>query len=87
MKLLVVEDNTKMALLLQCALQEEGHLADILENGLNAIERARAIGYDVIILDWMLPGADGIEVCRVLRQRGCNTPILMLNGALESFEQ
>ena len=87
MKLLVVEDNTKLALLLQRALQEEGHVADVLEDGREAIERATAIEYDAIILDWMLPGTDGLEVCRVLRERHCRTPILMLTARAEVSER
>jgi two-component system, OmpR family, response regulator len=87
MKLLVVEDNTKLALLLQRALQEEGYVADVLEDGREAIERATAVEYDVVILDWMLPGTDGLEVCRVLRERHCTTPIIMLTARAEVSER
>ena len=83
MKILIVEDNRKLASLLQRALQEENHIVDTAEDGDQAIGQAMSIDYDLMILDWMLPGADGIAVCRALRDRGWATPILMLTAHTE----
>ena len=87
MKVLVVEDNKKLARFLQRALQEEGYIVDIVEEGNEAIERSSAIDYDLMILDWMLPGTDGIAVCRTLRDRGSSVPILMLTARAETEDR
>ena len=87
MKVLVVEDNRKLARFLQRALQEEGYIVDIIEDGTEAIERSSNIEYDLVILDWMLPGTDGIAVCRTLRDRGSGIPILMLTARAEVSER
>jgi len=87
MKILVVEDNTKLAQVLQRALQEEGHVADTLADGNAAIERAKTVEYDLMILDWMLPGTDGISVCRTLRAQGVDTAIILLTARVEVSER
>lgn len=87
MKILVVEDNIKVAQGLQRALQEDGHVTDILEDGRAAIELSRTVVYDVMILDWMLPETDGISVCRTLRDRGVSTPIMMLTARVDVSER
>lgn len=87
MKVLVVEDNKKLARFLQRALQEEGYVVDVLEDGTEAIERSSSIEYDLMILDWMLPGTDGIAVCKALRDRGSGIPILMLTARAEVSER
>jgi two-component system OmpR family response regulator len=80
MRALVVEDELKMAALIRRGLVEEGYAADIARNGENAIDMARATPYDTIVLDVMLPGLGGFEVCRELRASGVWTPILMLTA-------
>ena len=80
MRILVVEDELKMAGLLRRGLVEEGHAPDIARTGDDALWMARAIEYDAIVLDLMLPGLDGIDVCRRLRERGIWTPVLMLTA-------
>jgi len=87
MKVLVVEDNKKLARFLQRALQEEGYVVDVIEDGSEAIERSSTIEYDLIILDWMLPSTDGIAVCKTLRDRGSGVPILMLTARAEVSER
>ena len=67
MRILVVEDELKMASLLRRGLQEEGHAVDLARTGDDALWMARAAEYDAVVLDLMLPGLDGIEVCRRLR--------------------
>ena len=80
MRVLVVEDELKMASLLRRGLQEEGHAADVARTGDDALWMAAAVDYDVIVLDVMLPGLDGFEVCRRLRERGVWAPVLMLTA-------
>jgi two-component system, OmpR family, response regulator len=80
MRILVVEDELKMASLLRRGLQEEGHAVDLARTGDDAIWMARAAEYDAVVLDLMLPGLDGIEVCRQLRDGGVWAPVLMLTA-------
>ncbi len=80
MRILVVEDDVKMAALLRRGLVEEGFAADIAATGDDAIWMGAATEYDAIVLDVMLPGADGFEVCRRLRADGVWSPVLMLTA-------
>ena len=80
MRVLVVEDELKMASLLRRGLVEEGHAADVARTGDDALWMARAVDYDAIVLDLMLPGRDGVEVCRLLRESGVWSPVLMLTA-------
>jgi two-component system OmpR family response regulator len=80
MRILVVEDELKMAGLLRRGLLEEGHAADVARTGDDALWMAAAVEYDAVVLDLMLPGLDGVEVCRELRQRGIWAPVLMLTA-------
>ena len=78
--MLVVEDEFKMASLIRRGLVEEGYAADVARTGEEALWMARATPYDAIVLDLMLPGLDGFEVCRELRKSGVWSPILMLTA-------
>ena len=80
MRILVVEDELKMASLLRRGLHEEGHAVDLARTGDDALWMARATEYDAVVLDLMLPGLDGIEVCRRLRDGGVWAPVLMLTA-------
>ena len=68
MRVLIVEDEPKMAGLIRRGLAGEGMAADVAANGEDALWRAEATDYDAIVLDVMLPGIDGFEVCRRLRE-------------------
>ena len=83
MRVLIVEDEVKMASLLKRGLQEEGLAVDVAPTGEDAGWMARAVAYDAIVLDLMLPGIDGIAVCRQLRDDEVWTPILMLTARTE----
>jgi DNA-binding response OmpR family regulator len=80
MRILIVEDDRKAARLLAKGLAEAGFLVDVAYSGEQGDEMADALDYDVIVLDWRLPGKDGITLCRDLRARGVATPILMLTA-------
>jgi two-component system OmpR family response regulator len=79
-RLLVVEDEPKMARLLERGLREEGHAIDVVPNGSEAIWLASENPYDAIVLDVMLPDIDGFEVCRRLRANELWAPVLMLTA-------
>ncbi len=87
MKILLVEDDKKLAHFLTRALEEEGHVVDACRSGSDAIEQASSIPYDVVVLDWMLPEKDGLSVCRELRRRGNVVRILMLTARAEVGER
>src|SRR5918992_5480877 len=80
MRILVVEDSLKMANLLRRGLVEEGHAVDVARTGTDAVWMAQAAELDAIVLDLMLPGIDGIEVCRRIREAGVWAPVLMLTA-------
>jgi two-component system OmpR family response regulator len=80
MRVLIVEDEVKMAGLLRRGLREEGLAVDLARTGDDAMWMARATDYDAIVLDVMLPGADGFEVCRRLREAGTWSPVIMLTA-------
>ncbi len=80
MRLLVAEDEPRMAVLLRRGFQEEGYAVDVTGNGLEAEWMALETPYDALILDVMLPGCDGIEVCERLRQKGRWMPVIMVTA-------
>ena len=86
MRVLVVEDEPRMGELIRRVLLAERHVVDLAEDGVGALALAKGGGYDVIVLDRMLPDLEGTEVLQLLRSRGDLTPVLLLT-ALGSVEQ
>ncbi|HEX5191077.1 MAG TPA: response regulator transcription factor [Streptosporangiaceae bacterium] len=80
MRVLLVEDEAKMAKLLKRGLEEEGHAVDVGSDGPEGLWLATENSYGLIVLDVMLPGFDGVELCRKLRAAGDWTPVLMLTA-------
>ena len=80
MRVLVVEDEIKMASLIRRGLRGEGLAADVAIKGEDALWMAASTTYDAIVLDVMLPGIDGFETCRRLREQGIWAPVLMLTA-------
>ena len=80
MRVLIVEDDAKMAGLIQRGLRDDGLAADVAAEGEAALWMAGATAYDAIVLDVLLPGIDGFEVCRRLRSDGLRSPELMLTA-------
>src|SRR5881628_1731746 len=80
MRILVVEDERRVASFVSRALRENSYAVDLAETGEKAIEMATATTYDSILLDIRLPGLSGIQVCRELREARVNTPIMMLTA-------
>ena len=80
MQILVVEDEISLANALKKILEQQGYFVDCVHDGLSAIDYVKAVSYNLIILDVMLPKLDGFEVIRLLRKDGLNTPVLMLTA-------
>ncbi len=80
MRVLVVEDEARMASVIQRSLAKEGLAADLAGDGEQALWLATGTDYDAIVLDVMLPGQDGFETCRQLRNAGVWAPVLMLTA-------
>ncbi|CAN5531670.1 two-component system response regulator TcrA [soil metagenome] len=80
MRVLIIEDEVKMAGLIRRGLREEGFAADVAIKGEDALWMAQATDYDAVVLDVMLPGIDGFETCRRLRSEGVWAPVLMLTA-------
>jgi two-component system alkaline phosphatase synthesis response regulator PhoP len=80
MKLLLVEDEPGLVMTLTDRLLAEGYDVETVGEAPAALDRATSGGYDAILLDVMLPGGNGFDVCRTIRQRGIQTPILMLTA-------
>jgi len=80
MRILVVEDDRKVAAFIQSGLQQEGHAVDVLSEGSGAAEQACMVGYDAVVLDVMLPGRSGFQVLRDLRARKADIPVVILSA-------
>ncbi|MCB9078171.1 MAG: response regulator transcription factor [Anaerolineaceae bacterium] len=80
MRVLVVEDEPRMAALIRQGLEEEAYAVDVVDNGLEVLAWVDSAVYNLVVLDIMLPGLDGLAVCRDLRARGYTAPILMLTA-------
>lgn len=80
MRVLVVEDEHRIANSIKKGLEQERYAVDLAYNGTDGFDLASTEDYDVIILDLLLPGMDGLEVCRKLREKGKHTPILILTA-------
>ena len=79
-RILVIEDEEKMARMLSRVLRDEGHVAETADDGRMGLSRALDDSFDLLIVDWMLPGRSGVQVVRALRAADVNTPVLMLTA-------
>lgn len=80
MRILVVEDEHKIAQAIKKGLEQEAYAVDIAYDGMSGYDMAVAESYDVIILDRLLPGMEGVEICKKLRKDSIHTPVLMLTA-------
>ncbi len=87
MRVLMVEDEVRLAETVRRGLVAEGFLVDVHTDGVSGLEAAEATAYDVMVLDIMLPGLNGYDVCRRLREAGVWTPILMLTAKDGEYDQ
>ncbi len=86
-RLLIVEDELNIARGLKNDLELEGYQVETAKDGQKALDLIRGDGYDLIVLDLMLPGKDGYEVCRELRRSGSRVPIIMLTARTSEVEK
>ncbi|MGW7246449.1 response regulator transcription factor [Streptomyces decoyicus] len=86
-RLLIVEDEKRLALSLAKGLMAEGYAVDVVHDGLEGLRLATADGYDLIVLDIMLPGMNGYRVCAALRAAGHDVPVLMLTAKDGEYDE
>lgn len=79
-KILIVEDERDLATLMAGWLKRDHHLVEVVHDGIEALHHLMVSDYDVIVLDWMLPGTSGIEVCQSYRKNGGNASVIMLTA-------
>lgn len=87
MKILVIEDNESVSSMIELFFSKEGIKGEFVKDGLAGFNRAREAEWDCLIVDWMLPGMDGVTICRTLRQQGFPTPIIMLTAKDSESDQ
>jgi len=80
MRILIIEDDHKIANAIKRGLEQESYACDVEYDGKNGLGGAQTIDYDLIILDRMLPEVDGVEICKILRKKKIETPILFLTA-------
>src|SRR5690606_21354129 len=80
MRILIVEDETGISNFLKQGLEEESYAVDIAEEGKTGLQMALSGDYDLLLLDWMVPGISGIEICRQFRKEFKETPIIFLTA-------
>ncbi|GGA81866.1 response regulator transcription factor [Ornithinibacillus halotolerans] len=85
--ILIVDDEKSIVTLLQYNLEKAGYVTDVAYDGLEAVQKAENNNYDFIILDLMLPGMDGMEVCKQLRIQQIETPVLMLTARDDEIDK
>jgi DNA-binding response OmpR family regulator len=78
--ILLVEDEVKLARFIELELDSEGYQITVAHDGLTGLTLARELTLDLIILDWMLPHLNGLEICRRLRSTGSNVPVILLTA-------
>ncbi|MGW8317263.1 MAG: response regulator transcription factor [Bacteroidales bacterium] len=86
MNLLIVDDDQGLALLLKMELEDQGHRVDTASNGFDGRDLSQKNRYDIIILDLMLPGMNGRQVCQDLRKNHISTPVMIMS-ALDSPDE
>jgi two-component system, OmpR family, alkaline phosphatase synthesis response regulator PhoP len=86
-KILIIEDARAIRMALEDDFRFEGYQVASVSTGPEGLEKAMDLGLDIIILDLMLPGLDGLEICKELRRRDIGTPIIMLTAKSQEFDK
>lgn len=87
MKVLVIEDNESVCSMIDMFFSKEGIQGEFVHDGLKGYERYKEGGWDLLIIDWMLPGMDGVNICRKIREDGDSIPIIMLTAKDSESDQ
>src|SRR5688572_20881486 len=85
--ILIIEDDPAIAAFVQTALEREGYRTDMAASGDQALARLERLSPDLILLDWMLPGMDGLAVCQAIRRRPAYIPVIMLTAKGEEVDK
>ena len=80
MKILLIEDEAGIARFLKQGLEEETFAVDVADNGTDGLRLALTLAYDLLLIDWMVPGLTGLEVCQQLRAKNDQTPVIFLTA-------
>ena len=86
-RILIIEDDPAIAMAVSDRLESDGYLSEHVADGLDGFSRSTNEMWDLIVLDVMLPGKDGLEICRDIRAKGVDTPILMLTARDETVDK
>src|SRR5580658_4964095 len=86
-RILIVEDEAALATTLKDRLQKEGYAVNVARDGNSGMEMATSESFDLLILDLMLPGQNGLSICQKLRELGSNAPILMLTARRQTMDK
>jgi two-component system alkaline phosphatase synthesis response regulator PhoP len=86
-RILIVEDEAALATTLKDRLRKEGYAVNVARDGNSGMEMATSESFDLLILDLMLPGQNGLSICQKLRELGSNTPILMLTARRQTMDK
>ena len=86
-EILIIEDDLDIANLVEIHLKDMGYKTEVRNDGLDGLESALNSRYALIVLDIMLPGIDGLEICKRMRQKNVNTPVLMLTARSEELDK
>jgi DNA-binding response OmpR family regulator len=86
-RILLVEDDRDISHLVKLHLEDEGYSVDVAADGSEGLAKAQGLGYDLVVLDLMLPGVDGLEICRRLRGETDYVPILMLTAKASEIDR
>lgn len=87
MKILVIEDNESVASMLEMFFMKEGIEGEFIADGLQGFQKSKSCEWDLIIIDWMLPGMDGVSICRKIREAKNTVPIIMLTAKDSESDQ
>ncbi|WP_174735224.1 response regulator transcription factor [Mesobacillus harenae] len=87
MKILVIEDNESVCEMIEMFFSKEGIHGEFVHDGLEGYNRFKAEHWDLLIIDWMLPGMEGVSLCRKIRQEGSTIPIIMLTAKDSESDQ
>jgi two-component system alkaline phosphatase synthesis response regulator PhoP len=86
-KILIIEDEDPIRIVLEDDFRDEGYMVESASDGIEGLEKSLNIDIDLIILDIMLPGMDGFEICKKLRMKGIDTPIIMLTAKGQEIDR
>ena len=86
-RILIIEDDADIRMALQDDFEQEGYMVDIAKDGIEGLEKGEKLDHDLILLDLMLPGLNGIDICKELRRKGVGTPIIIVTAKSQEIDK